>query len=91
MQLIVDIKNESISDKIIQLLKIFQNDGVEIKKTEYPQRKNKELRSQRVYRDENIEKNWEQIIRSAHVPENYYKSEQYAEDRVEDLKERGKI
>ena len=91
MQLIVDIKNESISDKIIQLLKIFQNDGVEIKKTEFPQQKNKAQRSQRVYRNEDVEKNWEQIIRSAHVPENYYKSAQYIEDRVKDWEERGKI
>ncbi len=32
MQLTIDIKNESIANKIIQLLEVFKNDGVEIKK-----------------------------------------------------------
>ena len=31
MQLIIDIKNEKITDKIIRLLEIFKNDGVVIK------------------------------------------------------------
>jgi len=31
MQLIVDIKKDSIAQKIIKLLEIFKNDGVEVK------------------------------------------------------------
>ncbi len=33
MQLLVDIKDESIAKKIIKLLEVFKNDGVEIKST----------------------------------------------------------
>ena len=33
MQLLVDIKDESLAKKIIQLLEVFKNDGVEIKST----------------------------------------------------------
>ena len=31
MQLIVDIKNDTIAKKIIQILEVFKSDGVEIK------------------------------------------------------------
>ncbi len=31
MQLIVDIKNSAVAEKIIQILNVFKDDGVEIK------------------------------------------------------------
>jgi len=31
MQLVVDIKNESLADKIVKLLEIFKSDGIEMK------------------------------------------------------------
>ncbi len=31
MQLIIDIKNDSIAEKIIKILEVFQSDGIEIK------------------------------------------------------------
>ena len=34
MQLIIDIKNSSIAEKIIKILEVFKSDGVEIKKVE---------------------------------------------------------
>lgn len=57
-QLILDIKNETVLNKIIKLLEIFQNDGVEIK--EISQTK------QEVWTDEYIEKNWRKIGMSTH-------------------------
>ena len=32
MQLIIDIENKTLANKIVKLLEIFKNDGVEIKK-----------------------------------------------------------
>ncbi len=32
MQLIVDIKNSAVAEKIIQILNVFKNDGVDIRK-----------------------------------------------------------
>jgi len=83
MQLVINIKNESLTDKIIKILEVFKNDGVEI-------RKNFDYESSKLS-DEYIEKNWLDIIRKAHIPDGYEKSEQYIEDRVKDWEERGKI
>lgn len=84
MQLIVDIKNKSIADKIVRLLKDFKDKGVEIREI-------KKAKQETEFSDEYIEKNWLDIIRKAHVPEDYENSEQYMEDRVKDWEERGKI
>ena len=32
MQLVVNVKNEALADKIIKILEVFKNEGVEIKK-----------------------------------------------------------
>lgn len=61
MQLIVDIKNDSISDKIVWLLKSFQDKGVEVKEIETLESENKTNLS-----DEYIEKNWREIGMSTH-------------------------
>jgi len=84
MQLVIDIKNESLTDKIIKILEVFKNDGVEIIKNFDNEKSNK-------LDDEYIEKNWLNIIRKAHIPDGYEKSEQYIEDRVKDWEERRKI
>ena len=84
MQLIIDIKNESIAEKIKTILNVFKDDGVKILET-----KNQKPKTNLT--DEYIEKNWLDIIRQAHVPEDYENSEQYIEDRVKDWEERGKI
>jgi len=47
MQLIIDIKDESIADKIKTILSAFKNDGVEIKETisTEPKTKNQKLKT----------------------------------------------
>lgn len=61
MQLIIDIKDDSIADKIVWFLKSFQDKGVEI-------RENKSTASEKEtkFSDEYIEKNWKKIGMSTH-------------------------
>ena len=61
MQLIVDIKNELIADKIIKLLNIFKSDGVEIKNQIVLEKENKDE-----FSDEYIKKNWKKIVMDTH-------------------------
>ena len=75
-QLVLNIYNEEIMDKLLWMLKHFENDGVEIKNQD---------------KIEYTKENWQQIIRSAYIPEGYEKSEKFIEDRIQDWKERGKI
>ena len=75
MQLIVNIKNESIADKIIWLLKSFQDKGVEIKETRDDEKEEK------FFSDEYIAKNWRKIgmnTHSADLDDNEMKYEAYA-------------
>ena len=43
MQLIVDIKNDTIAKKIIQILEVFKSDGVEIKTTDRSKENQKDI------------------------------------------------
>lgn len=91
MRLVIDIKNDSVYDKIIQLLNIFKNDGVVIKETKMhdPLADNQDTKT--VLSDEYIEKNWRNLVVTKQSDPDYYKSEQYEIDRAIDWEERGKI
>ena len=91
MQLVIDIKNDSISDKIIQLLNIFKNDGVEIRHTDLNKPITENQQSTTTLSDDYIEKNWRKLIITKYSDSDYYKSEQYKIDRAIDWEERGKI
>ncbi len=39
MQLVVNVKNEALANKIIKILEVFKNEGVEIKKIMMPKEK----------------------------------------------------
>ena len=75
MQLIVNIKNESIADEIIWLLKSFQDKGVEIKTT-------KDItQEEETFSDEYIAQNWRAIgmnTHSADLDDNEIKYDAYA-------------
>jgi len=86
MQLVVDIKNESLADKIVKLLEIFKSDGIEMKILN-SKSKNEGLE----LADEYIEEYWRELVMTNHSDPNYYKSEQYKIDRAIDLEKRGKI
>ena len=99
MQLIVDIKNDSIADKIKSILSVFKNDGVEIYEPETSNQKEGESHGERSYpgvpeaklTDEYIKEHWRELVMTNHSNPDYYKSEQYKIDRASDWEERGKI
>ena len=81
MQLIIDIKNDSLADKIIKILDVFKNDGVTIT--------SKNETEKRVeYSDEYIKEHWRELIMTSGSNPDYYKSEQYYEDRGSYLMEK---
>ena len=86
MQLIIDIKNESIADKIKTILNVFKDDGVKVQEL-----KTKSQQAETILSDEYMQKNWRELVMTSGDNSDYYKSEQYYEDRAEDYRERGKI
>ena len=86
MQLIIDINNESIANKIKTILNVFKDDGVKVQEL-----KTKNQKPETILSDEYIEKHWKELIMTSGNSSNYYKSEQYYEDRAEDYRQRGKI
>lgn len=84
MQLIVNIKDNSIAEKILWFLTSFSNKGVVVKEV------SSDNTEKTVLTDEFIEQNWEEILSDGlqNYDENYYKSEQYKLDRGEYLMEK---
>ena len=92
MQLIIDIKNESIAEKIKTILNVFKDDGVKIRENKNhanPQERGAKPKTE--LNDEYIQKHWKELIITSGDNSEYYKSEQYYEDRAEDYRGRGKI
>lgn len=86
MQLIIDIPSNSLGDKIIQILNAFKSDGVKIKKQRELKKNNESLLTK-----EYIQENWKELVMTSGDSSDYYKSEQYYEDRAKDYEDRGKI
>jgi len=86
MQLIIDIPSNSLGDKIIQILNVFKSDGVKIKK----QIKSKKI-DESLLTKEYIKEHWRELVMTSGDSSDYYKSDQYYEDRAKDYEERGKI
>jgi len=86
MQLIIDIPNSSLGDKIIQILNAFKSDGVKIKK----QRELKKI-DESLLTKEYIKENWKELVMTSGDNSDYYKSDQYYEDRAKDYEDREKI
>ncbi len=85
MQLIVDIPNITLLSKIESLLKKFQNNGVKIQ----IEKENHKYKSFD-YSNEDIEKNWKDILMQSESDADYYKSELYYEERGSYLMEKYK-
>ena len=85
MHLTINIQNESLVDKIIKILEVFKNDGVNIiKKDNSSDNKEKE------YTDEYLKENWREMIMTSGDSSDYYKSDEYYEDRGNYLLEKYK-
>jgi len=85
MQLTINIQNESLVNKIIQILEVFKNDGVEIVKQETASDD-----QEREYTDEYLKENWREMVMMSGDSSDYYKSDQYYEDRGNYLLEKYK-
>ena len=59
MQLIVDIQNDSIANKIIDILNVFKDDGVEINQVVFKENETK-------FSDEYIKKHWRELGMNTH-------------------------
>ena len=84
MQLIIDIPSNSLGNKIIQILKAFKSDGVEIETIK------NQIPDEEKLSDEYLKKNWKEILMGTKSSPDYYKSEQYYEDRGDYLMEKYK-
>ncbi|MFK5976370.1 MAG: hypothetical protein QM493_07675 [Sulfurovum sp.] len=83
MQLIIDIPSNSLGDKIIQILNVFKSDGIKIEKRIEPKKIDESL-----FTKEYIEENWKELVMGCKSDPDYYKSEQYYNDRGEYLMEK---
>ncbi len=90
MQLIINIKNESMVDKIKAILNVFKNDGVEIQQTTSSEAKTSEQKPETDLTDAYMKEHWRELIMTTHSDPDYYKSEQYKLDRAIDYEERHK-
>ena len=90
MQLLVDIKNDSIADEIIQMLSAFKHEGVEIKQNIFQKNQSK-LPKEEDFSDQYIEEHWQDVVSIAlrDYDDNYTRSFQYKIDRADfrDMKE----
>jgi len=64
MQLAIDIQNENIAEKIIKLLEVFKNDGVEI----ISKKAKVENRDESLFTKEYIKKNWKELVMTNENP-----------------------
>ena len=80
-QLTLEIKNDEILEKVLWMLEHFKDDGVIIKSGGNLGEKNN-------YTEEYMKKNWKELLMNCKSDPNYYKSEQYYEDRGNYLMEK---
>lgn len=75
-QLVLDIKNDTVKEKIVWLLQHFTKNELEIVE------ENVVLENDKTWTNEYIEKNWKRIVSKslANLPEDYEKSDAYHED-----------
>lgn len=85
-QLILNIKDNSTKEKILWMLEHFKSDGLEIEQPESTNYKEPNIK----YTDEYLNENWKEMIMKAGDNIDYYKSEQYNEDRGNYLMEKYK-
>ena len=82
-QLILNIENENILDKLLWMLKHFEDDGVKIVE--------EKKQHEKTFSDEYLKENWKEMVMTSGDNSNYYKSDEYYEDRADDYQKRGKV
>ena len=86
MQLIIDIPSNSLGNKIMQILNAFKSDGIKVKR----QTESKEI-DESLLTKEYMKEHWKELVMTSEDSSDYYKSDEYYEDRARDYEERGKI
>jgi len=85
MQLIINIQNESLVEKIVWFLETLKDKGVQIiKKDTAP------ANIESKFTDEYLRENWKEMVMTSGNSSDYYKSEEYYEDRGNYLLEKYK-
>ncbi|BBP43099.1 hypothetical protein [Thiosulfativibrio zosterae] len=82
-QLVLEIKNEMVKERLLWLLQHFKKDELEIVGT-YT------VKDNQVWSDEYIEQNWRELIITSSMQPDYEKSSQFREEFGEYLAEKNK-
>lgn len=85
-QLILNIQDNSTKEKILWMLEHFKSDGLKIEEPSLTHQKIQDSK----YTDEYLKENWKEMIMKSGDNSDYYKSEQYYEDRGNYLMEKYK-
>jgi len=85
MQIVIDISDKSLVDKIIWFLESFKDRGVEIIT------KSSFVKTREAYSDKYLEENWKELLMTTKDNSHYYKSDDYYEDRAKEYQDREKI
>jgi hypothetical protein len=85
-QLILNIQDNSTKEKILWMLEHFKSDGLIIEEPSLTHQKIQDSK----YTDEYLKENWKEMIMTSGDNSDYYKSEQYDEDRGNYLMEKYK-
>jgi hypothetical protein len=84
MQLIINVQNESLVEKIVWFLETLKDKGVQVIQ------KDMTIDSKSKYTDEYLRENWKEMVMSSGDSSDYYKSEAYYTDRGNYLLEKYK-
>jgi len=85
MQLVINIQNESLVEKIVWFLETLKDKGVQIiKKNTSP------TNIESKFTDEYLRENWKEMVMTSGDNSDYYKSEEYYEGRGNYLLEKYK-
>jgi len=85
MQLVINIQNESLVDKIVWFLETLKDKGVKIIKKDILS-----INIESKFTDEYLRENWKEMIMTSGESSDYYKSKEYYEDRGNYLLEKYK-
>jgi len=86
MQYVLDIPNEKIAEKLLPMIGGFKKDGVKI----MPRDKILKEPNPPKYTDEYVQEHWREFVMSSGNNIDYYKSDQYKQERGEYLAEKYK-
>jgi len=85
MQLVINIQNESLVEKIIWFLETLKDKGVQIIKEDTAS-----TNIESKFTDEYLRENWKEMVMTSGDSSDYYKSDEYYEDRGNYLLEKYK-